>query len=183
MRTYRDWSPAVALMLAIAFAPSAHAADAMHTKISGPYRVELQVLPAEPFFSKEEVTAKHITEGMEIEGGAAPVMLDAASHPNHHLIVQLFSRQTDQVATNATVDMKFGPLDDKGHPAGALVEVPIVVMQAIGKGPSSTHYGNNVTMPARRYRVLVSINNDVPVHFNISPSDVPSMPMGHMNKM
>jgi hypothetical protein len=181
MRTYRDWSPAVALMLAIAFAPSAHAADA--TKISGSFRVELQVLPAEPFFSKEEVAAKHITEGMEIEGGAAPVMPDAASHPNHHLIVQLFNKGTGQVVTNATVAMKFGPIDDKGRPAGALVDVPVVVMQAIGKGPSSTHYGNNVTMPAGRYRVLVTVNNDVPAHFIITASDVPSMPVEHMNKM
>jgi hypothetical protein len=35
---------------------------------------------------------------MEIEGGAAPVMLDADSHPNHHLIVHVFDKKTGQGA-------------------------------------------------------------------------------------
>ncbi len=177
MRTYRAWSPAVALMLAVASAASAHAA-VIGRRVVGPDRVELQLLAAEPLFSKEDVAAKHITQGMEIEGGAAPVMPDAASHPNHHLVVQVVKRKTDEVVTNATVTMKFGPINDKGRPAGAQVEVPVVVMQVIGKGPSSTHYGNNVTMPAGRYRVIVTVGAE-PAVFNITASDAPSMPMQH----
>jgi hypothetical protein len=170
-------------MFAVAFAPSAHAAGVTASRNVGSDRVELHLLGAEPFFSKEDVAAKHITEGMEIEGGGAPVMPDAASQPDHNLIVQLFNRKTGQAVTGVTVTMKFGPIDDKGRPTGALVEVPVVVMQAIGKGPSSTNYGNNVTMPAGRYRVLVAVNNGVPTHFNITASDVPSAPMEHTNKM
>ena len=142
MRTSRIWFLAASLISAIVMSASANAADAMRTKTVGPYRVELHVLPAEPFFSKEEVVAKHVKEGMEIESGAAPVMLDAASHPNHHLIVHVFDKKTGQALTDATVTMKFASLNGKGSPAGAPVEVPVVVMQAIGKGPSSTHYGN-----------------------------------------
>ncbi len=183
MRVYRDWSPVVALMFAVAFAPSAHAASVTVSRNVGAEHVQLHLLGAQPFFSQEDVAAKHITEGMEIEGGAAPVMPDAASHPNHSLIVQLLNRHTGKVMTRARVVIKFGPNDDKGRPAGALVEVPVVVTQAIGKGPSSTSYGNNVTMPAGHYRVLVTINNDVPIHFNITASDDPSMPMEHMKKM
>jgi hypothetical protein len=174
MRAYRDWSPTVALMFAVASAPSAHAANvtAAGRNLSSE-RVQLHVLAAQPFYSQEDVAANHITEGMEIVGGAAPVMPDAASHPNHSLILQPFNMATGKLMTNARVVIKFGPSDDKGRLAGALVGVPAVVMQAIGQGPSSTSYGNNVTMPAGHYRVSVSINNDTPIRFNVTASDAP----------
>ena len=54
--------------------------------------------------------------------------------------------------------MSFTSLDRKGKYVGAPIEVPVVVMQAIGQGPSSTHYGNNVTMPAGRYKITVTVN-------------------------
>jgi hypothetical protein len=177
MRTSRIWFLAATLIPAIVLSASANAADTMRTKTVGPYRVELHVLPAEPFFSKEDVAAKHVKEGMEIEGGAAPVMLDAASHPNHHLIVHVFDKKTGKALTDATVTMKFSSLNGKGSPAGAPVDVPVVVMQAIGKGRSSTHYGNNVTMPAGRYQVTVTVNGKTTV-FRVSASDAPSKPAG-----
>jgi hypothetical protein len=176
MRAYRDWSPIVALTFAVAFAPSAHAAGVTVSKNVGPNRIELHLLGAEPLLSKEDVAAKHITAGTEVAGGAAPVMPDSASQPNRQLVVQLFNRKTGQVVTNATVSIKYGPNDDKGRPAGALVDVPVVVTQAIGKGLSSTNYGNNVKLPAGHYRVLVSVNNDAPVHFNINVPATPTEP-------
>jgi len=81
MRTHGKLLFTAAFVPAIAFAICAKAADVMRTKTVGAYRVELHVLPAEPFFSKEDVAAKQVKEGMEIEGGAAPVMADAPSHP------------------------------------------------------------------------------------------------------
>jgi hypothetical protein len=172
MRTYRDWAPAVALMLAVVFASSAHA-EVMGRRIIGPLRVELQLQAAQPFFSKEDVTAKNITEGMEIVSGSAPVMPDAASRPNHLLVVQVFNRKTGEAVTHATVTMRFGPVDNNGHPAGADVEVPIVVMEAIGKGPSSTRYGNNVTMPASHYQVYATVNGEAAVFRHVTASDAP----------
>ena len=163
----------------IAVAVSASAADVMRTKTVGTYRVELHLLPAEPFFSKEDVATKHPKEGMEIEGGATPVMLDAASHPNHHLVVHIFDTKTGQAITDATVTMSFTSLDRKGKYVGAPIEVPVVVMQAIGQGPSSTHYGNNVTMPAGRYKVTVTVNGMTAV-FDGTASDAPTKPMEHM---
>ena len=115
---------------------------------------------------------------MEIEGGATPVMLDAASHPNHHLVVHIFDEKTHKTLTNATVTMKFTLLGE-GPSAAPAAEVPVVVMQAIGKGPSSTHYGNNVSMPAGRYNVTVTVNGQ-PADFGITVSDAPSKGMGHM---
>jgi hypothetical protein len=179
MRTYATWFLAVALVSATAVAGSAFALDVMRTKTARAYRVELHVLPAEPFFSKEDVAVKHVKDGMEVEGGATPVMLDAASHPNHHLVVHVFGGKTRQAITDATVTMSYAPLDRKGVPASARVEVPVVVMQAIGKGPSSTHYGNNVTMSPGRYQVTVFVNGEKAV-FGVTASDAPSSPMKNM---
>jgi hypothetical protein len=172
MRTYRDWAPAVALMLAVPFASSAHA-DVMGRRIVGPLRVELQLQAAEPLLSKEDATAKNITKGMEIVGGQAPVMPDAASGPNHLLVLRVFNRQTGQVVTDATVTMRIGPIGEKGHPAGAQVEIPVVVMQAIGKGPSSTLYGNNVALPASQYQVYATVNGDAAVFRRVNTSGTP----------
>ncbi|HEX8812319.1 MAG TPA: hypothetical protein VF742_10040 [Terracidiphilus sp.] len=179
MRAYVKWLLTGALVSVTAVATSAHAADVMRVKTMGAYRVELHVLPAEPFFSKADVAAKQPKEGMQIEGGATPVMPDAASHPNHHLVVHVFDKKTHQAITDATVTMRFASTDGKGKPAGVPIEVPVVVMQAIGKGPSSTHYGNNVTMPAGRYQVTVAVNSQSAV-FDVAVSDAPSTPMGHM---
>ncbi len=157
----------------------ANAADVTQTKTAGIYRVELHVLPAEPFFTKQEVSEKHVMEGMEIEGGAAPVPPAAGSRPNHHLVVHIFDAKTGKVVADATVTMSFVSLDAKGSPTGTPAEVPVVVMQAVGKGPPSTHYGNNVTMPPGRYRVAISIN-DHKATFTVTATDTPGAPMGHM---
>jgi len=170
---------ACATAYCVAAAAAAPAADIVRTKTVGPYRIELHVLPAEPFFSKADVAAKNVKQGMEIEGGAAPVAPDADSHPNHHLVVHVFGKKTGKVITDATVTMSFVSLDGKGKPGAAAVEVPVVVMQAIGKGAPSTHYGNNVTMPSGRYDVTVTVNNKTAM-FDVTVADMPAMPMGHM---
>ncbi len=177
MRASRTWLFITACVPAIVVA--AHAADAMKTKTVGDYRVELHVLPAEPFFSKADIAAKNIKEGMEIEGGATPVPPDADSHPNHHLVVHVFDKKTSKAVTDATVTMSFVARDAKAKPTGASSEVPVVVMQAVGKGPASTHYGNNVTMPAGRYDVTVTVNGKK-AEFDITASDAPAMSMEHM---
>lgn len=180
MRKSGQWPLLATFLPAIVVGAAAYGADAMHTKTVGTYRVELYVLPAEPFFSKADVAAKNVKEGMEIEGGAAPVAPDADSHPNHHLVVHVFDKKTSQAVTDATVTMGFVSLDAKDKPTGAPNEVPIVVMQAVGKGPASTHYGNNVTMPPGRYNVTVTVDGTSAV-FAVTASDAPAMPMEHMD--
>ena len=180
----QSWQRSVVALAAIALSliladVRANAADVTQTKMAGIYRVELHVLPAEPFFTKQEVSEKHVMEGMEIEGGAAPVPPAAGSHPNHHLVVHIFDAKTGKVVADATVTMSFVSLDAKGSPTGTPAEVPVVVMQAVGKGPPSTHYGNNVTMPPGRYRVAISVN-DHKATFTVTATDTPGAPMGHM---
>ncbi|HET6461996.1 MAG TPA: hypothetical protein VFG29_14540, partial [Syntrophales bacterium] len=147
-----------ALIVMTIYAVSARAGDMTKTATMDGLRVELHVLPAEPFFTADEVTVSHVKEGMLIMGGAKPIATDAASHPNHHLVVHVFDVKTSKAITNAKVSMNFQLLNDKGKPSGAVVDVPIVVMQAIGKGPQSTHYGNNVVMRNGIYSITVKVN-------------------------
>jgi hypothetical protein len=135
------------------------AGHVMKDTIVGDYKIELHVLPAEPFFTADEAAARHATEGMLIMGGAGPLPPDADPRPNHHLVVHVYDAKTGKALTNAKVAMEFRNLDDKGNVFGDPVTVPVVIMQAIGKGPKSTHYGNNVIMPAGTYFVAVSVNN------------------------
>ena len=181
MTRFGTWPLIVALASTVFGGVAASAADVMQTKTVGAYRVELHVLPAEPFFSKQDVADKHVKEGMEIESGAAPVALDSDSHPNHHLIVHIFDKQSGKVVSNATVTMSFVALDGKGNPAGTPTEVAVVVMQAIGKGPASTHYGNNVNMAAGHYNVTVTVNGEKAV-FAVTAADAPAGPM-NMDRM
>lgn len=51
---------------------SVGAEDMMKTAIMDGLRIELHVLPAEPFFTAKKVKAKHVTEGMLIMGSAKP---------------------------------------------------------------------------------------------------------------
>ena len=94
------------------------------------------------------------------------------------MVIHVFNKQGGKAETAASVTMRFEPVDSKGKSAGAAQEVPVVIMQAIGKGPQSTHYGNNVTMPAGRYRVTVTVNGKQVV-FVVSASDA-SGPMAPM---
>jgi hypothetical protein len=45
-------------------------------------------------------------------------------------------------------------------------------MEAIGQGPKSTHYGNNVVMPPGSYRVTAAVNGEKAV-FRVAANDTP----------
>jgi len=145
-------------ILVIAFTFSADARDYMKPATVGGMRIELHILPAEPFFTADEVAAKKVKAGMLIMGGAEPLALDANTHPNHHLVVHIFDAKTGKAITTAQVSINFQQLDAKKKPVGDSVNVPIVIMQAIGKGVESTHYGNNVVMPSGYYSITVVAN-------------------------
>ena len=125
------------------------------TKVNGPYKIELQLLPAEPFYTKAQYDSEHPKDGMLVVGGATPMEPNAAAHPNHHLIVHVFDAKSGNALTNATVAIRYAAT---GKPARSL---PIVEMQAIGKGPQSTHYGNNLNLPDGTYDVTVTVNGTV----------------------
>jgi len=144
--------------------------------IMGDLKIELHVLPAEPFFKKEQVAADKVTEGMLVVGGAKPLALNSKPAPNHHLVAHVFDAKTGKAITNAKVSIGFQPLSEKGIKSGNPVKVPIVIMQAIGKGEQSTHYGNNVIMPDGSYSVAVAVmGNKVSFKISLSSAPVDSM--------
>ncbi|MGH6957420.1 MAG: hypothetical protein ACREEW_12220 [Caulobacteraceae bacterium] len=116
-------------------------------------RIELQVLPPEPFHTAAQVAAGEARSGMLIVGGAAPIQPDAPSHPNHHLIVHVFNSATGKAETHARVRLAVQRMTAAHRPSGPPKTVPVVEMQVIGKGPASTHYGNNVDLRPGVYRV------------------------------
>jgi hypothetical protein len=131
-----------------------HAGNVMKDTIVNGQRIELHVLPAEPFFTKEEVKAKKIKSGMLILGGEKPLALEDSTHPNHHLVVHVFDTKTKKAITKAKVQISFQLSSEKGK----LINLPIVTMQAIGKDEQSTHYGNNVAMPDGSYDIQVVVD-------------------------
>ncbi|HTZ53685.1 MAG TPA: hypothetical protein VMB20_01375 [Candidatus Acidoferrum sp.] len=130
------------------------------TKVAGPYKLVLQLLPAEPFYTQSQYAKEHPKDGMLIVGGATPVAPDAPSHPNHHLIVHVYDAASGKALTNATVTISYA------QGSGAAHSLPIVEMQAIGKGPQSTHYGNNVNLPDGTYTITVTANGNTAT-FNV----------------
>jgi hypothetical protein len=140
----------------------------------GGLKIELHVMQAEPFFTKEQVTSKKVTEGMLVMAGAKPIGLSDTTHPNHHLVIHVFDAKTSRAVTNAKVTMSLQAVDEMGMKKGSAVEIPVVVMQAIGKGEQSTHYGNNVTMADGSYEVTLVINGKkttVKVNLTSAPTD------------
>ncbi|MGB6985661.1 MAG: hypothetical protein WBD74_06770 [Candidatus Aquilonibacter sp.] len=161
---FRRFIPAIALTIAATLASpvTAMAMDkgVTMTKAAGPYSIELQLLPAEPFYSQAQYQKEHPKDGMLVMGGAAPVSPDAASHPNHHLIVHVYDAASGKAITDATVTISYSQGTSPAH------SLPIVEMQAIGKGPQSTHYGNNLTLPDGTYTVTVTANGNTAT-FNV----------------
>ena len=164
---YRTIVAALAYIVVVAFAAPAQAKAVKITHKAGGYAVELNLLGAEPFgtamagmpgMSEGHMSEGHMGMVMIAKSGADPVPMDAPSHPNHHLVVHVYDAVSHKPVADATVTMSFTPLDASGKAAGAATPVPVVVMEASGKGAASTHYGNNVTMPPGRYRVDVTVN-------------------------
>jgi hypothetical protein len=164
-----------AAVASIAILAPAQADDMMHmampkvmtmSQTAGPYRIELDVLPAEPFYTKPDVAKDHVAKGMLVVGGAAPVPPDAASHPNHHLVFHVFDAATGKALTGQHVTMTYAKVMTDGK-MGAPVSVPIVEMQAIGMGAKSTHYGNNVTLAPGIYHVTIAVGPTAKTDFTL----------------
>ncbi len=148
---------------------TAKADHIMKTITTDGLRIELHVMPAEPFYTADQVKANPTLEGMLIVGGAKPMVPDAHPHPDYHLIVHVFDARTNQAISDANVSMTY-QAEMQGQPVGVETRVPVVVMQVIGKGPETTHYGNNVLLPDGTYAVTVVANGKQAVfHIDVSP--------------
>ena len=150
---------------------NAKAVNIMKTATADGLRIELHVMKAEPFYTAEQVKANPKLEGMLIIGGAKPLAPDAETHPNCHLIVHVFNAKTGKPLSDAKVSMTY-QAEAHGKPMGVDTKVPVVVMEVIGKGPATTHYGNNVVLPDGTYVVKVVANDKIAVfHLNVTSKE------------
>lgn len=160
MKKYLTLTFASIVVVAFSTVGWAQAKKIEKEKTVGSYRLELEVLPPEPFYTPTQVKSQNIKKGMLVKRGATPVEPDSASEPNHHLVVHVFDKSSGQAVTDADVTMSFQKLGPGGEPSGPTEQVPVVEMRVIGKGASTTHYGNNVTMPSGSYQVSVTANGE-----------------------
>jgi hypothetical protein len=140
-------------------------AASTQTQTAGPYTIQLVLLPAEPFITQAEYAQTHPAEGMVVVGGAVPVQPASATQPNHHLVAHIY-RADGTAVEGAHVAMTV--VATGGAAPASPMPVPIVEMQAAGKGPQSTHYGNNVTLAPGTYNVTVSVGETASTTFALT---------------
>ncbi len=124
---------------------AAQAQNVSSTAMAGSYSVTLRVLPAESFSGPKAEMVR--------DAGAQPEQLNGPTHPNHHMVA--FIKENGAPVTNAKVEIRYRQLS----PAmGAWKSLPVVRMHVSGKGPGTTHYGNNLMLEPGKYEARVTVN-------------------------
>ncbi len=135
----------------------AHAQNISQTAMAGTFSVTLKVLPAESF------SGPHAE--MAWDGGAKANTLDGPAHPNHHLVV--FVEQDGKPVEDATVSIAYRTVSPA---SSAWTSLPVARMHVAGKGPETTHYGNNLQIAAGSYEAQVAVNGSPRAVFKFSLS-------------
>jgi len=117
------------------------------------YRLVLGVGPAEPMYSKAEAAKTHPPSGMIVTGGQMPKAMSGTAMDARHVVVHVYSLPTRKVVTTATCTIT---VVNRG--TGTRMAVPIATMYSAAQGPSSWHYGNNITMPPGAYDIIATAN-------------------------
>lgn len=158
MKTTRHLATSCAAVLALVFGTlfvsgAAHAQSVSQSANAGPYSVTLKVLPAETFAGSGSAMVR--------DGGAMSNDVHGSMHPNHHIVV--FVKKNGAPVENAHVAISW-----RLNSMGAWHKVSVVRMYVRGKGPQTTHYGNNEHLPPGHYAVRVTVNNSQPALFHFS---------------
>jgi len=147
---------ALSLALASLILPrGAQAQKISETGMAGPYSVTLKVLPAEGF------SGPHAE--MAWDAGAKAEMLNGPAGPNHHLVA--FVQESGKPVENAKVTIGYRQVSPK---RGEWMSLPVARMHMAGKGPETTHYGNNVKLAPGDYEARVTVNGKGPASFKFS---------------
>jgi hypothetical protein len=153
---------ALALLVGALLMPiPVQAQNISQTGTSGAYGVTLKVLPAESFTGANAEMVR--------DAGADPNDVNGPAKPNHHLVA--FVTKDGKPVEDATVAISYrqAPAPPGGvSKAGDWTTLGVVRMHVAGKGPETTHYGNNVHLAAGSYDVRVSVNGSAPATFRIS---------------
>lgn len=132
---------------------SSRAQDVNEVARSGPYTFNLKVLPPETFHGAHAE--------MMHDSGAAAVAVNGAEHPNHHLVV--FIKKAGKPVEDAQVAIAYRESGRKHWQ-----ELPVARMHVAGKGPETTHYGNNVQLAPGKYEVRVTVARVTSATFHIT---------------
>lgn len=85
---------------------------------------------------------------MARDSGAMAMAVSGPAHPNHHLVV--FIKKNGKPLENAHVTIAY-----RQSQWAHWKELPVARMHVAGKGPETTHYGNNVDLAPGKYEVRV----------------------------
>jgi hypothetical protein len=121
----------------------------------GAFSVTFKVLSAESFTGPKAEMIR--------DGGAQPVLLRSAEHPNHHVVA--FLSEDGKPVESAKVTIRYRRLSPQ---AGAWTVLPVVQMYVDGKGPKTTHFGNNAKLGPGRYEARVMVDGNGPATFRFS---------------
>ncbi len=154
--------PLVTALLAAAaglVVPSAaRAQEISQTAKAGPYSITLKVLPPEAFAGPKAP--------MAWDGGAKAIEPNSAAMPNHHLVA--FITENGKPVEKATVSIRYHRVADK---SGMWTALPVARMHVAGQSAATTHFGNNVKLPAGDYEVRVKVNRAAPANFKFALTD------------
>src|SRR5579862_9271035 len=125
------------------------------TKIAGSYRITLKIGPMEQMYTQAQYKKMHPKHGEVMLSGVMAMGGMGMGKMNHHLEVHVLSRASGHVVDNAMVSISYAA---KAGMSMAPTKVPVSKMMGIGMGMSDVHYGNNVSMAAGTYTVMVKVN-------------------------
>lgn len=150
----RNWlllgtAPALAVG-ALLLARPLQAQTVSETEMAGPYSVNLKILPAESFTGPNAA--------MAWDSGAQPERLSSVPAPNHHMVA--FVKRDGQPVQKATVQISYLRLSQK---PGQWQILPVARMHVAGKGPETTHFGNNVYLEPGEYEARVQVNGNAAI--------------------
>jgi hypothetical protein len=121
----------------------------------GHYSVTLKVTLAETFNGPQP--------DMIRDGGAQANGVDGPNPPNNHLAA--FITQDGKPVQDANVEISYRSALRRNDEWTVL---PVARMHSAGAGLETTHFGNNVTLPADGYDVRITVNGTGPVTFHFS---------------
>ncbi len=123
------------------------------TRMAGAFSVTLKVLPAESFTGADAEMTR--------DGGAPANQVGGPTHPDHHLVA--FITREGKPVERAAVSISYRRTSPD---ATEWTDLPVARMHVTGKSLATTHFGNNVKLPAGDYQARVSVNGSPPGLFH-----------------
>jgi len=124
------------------------------------YHLTLQLgPPAQTVSMNQTVTA---TVGEVMVNGQTSNTPSMNTTDTYYLEVHVYNITSGAVVTNQNVSIQI-----INHTTNQTLTIPVIVMYDLKIGPSDTHFGNNITLPAGSYTILVNVAGET-AKFNIN---------------